>query len=102
MRREKYLHTFKRTKLQNTVIFNVRKIDERMYLQVHLFGVMFHSGPVRLGEEWGGPSEIKVVFTGINPIGVLEIRAEDACQSLVGAIFFQQYGTNPIINHTGV
>ena len=73
-----------------------------MYLQVHLFGVMFHNGPVRLREEWGGPSEIKVVFTGINPTGVLEIRAEDACQSLVRAIFFQQYGTNPIINHTGV
>ena len=69
---------------------------------MHLFGVMFHSGPVRLVEEWGGQSEIKVIFTGVNPTGVLEIRAEDACQSLVGAIFFQQYGTNPIINHTGV
>ena len=73
-----------------------------MYLQVHLFGVMFHSGPVRLGEEWGSPPEIKIILTGINPTSVLEIRAEDACQSLVGAIFFQQYGTNPIINHTGV
>ena len=59
-----------------------------MYLQVHLFGVMFHSGPVRLGEEGGGPSKIKEVFTGINPTGVLEVRAKDACQSLVGAIFF--------------
>ena len=96
------MHAFKRTKLQNTVIFNVRKIDTRMYLQVHLLGVMFHSGPVRLGEEWGGPPEIKVIFIGINPTSVLEIRAEDACQSLVRAIFFQQYGTNPIINHTGV
>ena len=73
------MHTFKRTKSQNTIVFNVRKIDKRMYLQVHLFGVMFHGGPVRLGEEWGGPSEIKVVFTIINPTGVLEIRAEDAC-----------------------
>ena len=78
------------------------RIAKGMYLQVHLFGVVFHSGPVRLGEEWGGPPEIKIVLTGINPTSVLEIRAEDACQSLVGAILFQQYGTNPIINHTGV
>ena len=34
VRREKYLHAFKRTKLQNTVIFNVREIDKRMYLQM--------------------------------------------------------------------
>ena len=73
-----------------------------MYLQVHLFGVMLHSGPVRLGEEWGGPPEIKIILTGINFTSVLEIHVEDACQSLVGAIFFQQYRTNPIINHTGV
>ena len=46
-----------------------------MYLQMHLFGVMFHSGPVRLGEEWGGPPEIKIIFTGINPTSVLEICA---------------------------
>ena len=49
-----------------------------MYLQVHLFGVMFHSGPVRLGEEWGGPPEVKIILIGINPTSVLEIRAEDA------------------------
>ena len=78
------------------------RTDKGMYLQVHLFGVMFHSGPVRLGEEWGGPPEIKIIFTGINPTSVREILAEDACQSLVGALFFQHYGTNPIINHTGV
>ena len=54
-----------------------------MYLQVHLFGVMFHSGPVRLGEVWGGPSKIKIILIGINPTSVFEIRAEDACQSLV-------------------
>ena len=96
------MHAFKRTKSQNTVIFNVRKIDKRMYLQMHLLCVMFHSGPVRLGEEWGGPPEIKIIFTGINPTSVLEIRAEDACQGLVRAIFLQQYGTNPVINHTGV
>ena len=46
MRREKYLHTFKITKLQNTAIFNVRKIDKRLYSQVHRFGVMFHGRPV--------------------------------------------------------
>ena len=45
-RRVEYLHGLKRTKLQNTVIFNVRNIDKRKYLQVHLFGVMFHGGPV--------------------------------------------------------
>ena len=49
-----------------------------MYLQVHLFGVMFHSGPVRLGEEWGGPPEIEIILTGVNLISVLEIRAEGA------------------------
>ena len=48
------------------LLLSVRtRIDKRMYLQMHLFGVMLHSGPVRLGEEWGGPSEIKVIFTGI-------------------------------------
>ena len=96
------MHTFRKTRLRYAVIFNVRKIDKRMYLQVHLFGVMFHSGPVRLGEELGGPPEIKIILIGIDPTSVLEIRAEDACQSLVWAIFFQQNGTNPIINHTGV
>ena len=78
------------------------KIHKIMYLQMHLFGVMFHSGPVRLREEWGGPPEIKIILTGINPTSVFEIRAEDTCQGLVRAVFFQQYGTNPIINHTGV
>ena len=86
-----------------TLLLSLRtRIDKRMYLQVHLFGVMFHSGPVRLGEEWGSPPEIKIILIGINSTSVLEIHAEDACQSLVRAIFFQQYGTNPIINHTGV
>ena len=60
-----------------------------MHLQMYLLGVMFHSGPVRLREEWGGPPKIKVVFTGVDPTGVLEICAEDACQCLVWAIFFQ-------------
>ena len=102
-RRVEYLHAFKRTKLQNILLLSLGiKIDKRMYLQMHLFGTMFHSGPVRLGEEWGGPPEIKIIFTGINPTSVLEIHAEDTCQSLVWAIFFQQYGTNPVINHTGV
>ena len=78
------------------------RTDKRMYLQVHLFGVMFHSGPVRLSEEGGGPPKIKIIIIGINPPGVCEILAKEACQSIVGALFFQQYGTNPIINHTGV
>ena len=60
-----------------------------MYLQMHLFGVVFHGGPVWLGEEWGGPPEIKKIFTGVDPTSVLEIHAEDKCQSLVRAIFFQ-------------
>ena len=46
---------------------------------MHLFGVMFHGGPVRLREEWGGPSKIEVILTGINPTGILEIHAEDPC-----------------------
>ena len=50
-----------------------------MYLQVHLFGMMFHSGPVRLGEEWGGPPKIEIIRTGINATSVLEIHAENAC-----------------------
>ena len=54
-------------------------MDKRMYSQVHLFGVVFHSGPVRLREEWGGPPEIKIILTGVNPTSVLEICAKDAC-----------------------
>ena len=46
---------------------------------MHLFGVMFHDGPVRLREERGGPSEIEVIFISINPTGILEIHAEDPC-----------------------
>ena len=46
---------------------------------MHLFGVMFHDGPVRLRDEWGGPSEIEVIFIGINPASILEIHAEDPC-----------------------
>ena len=65
------------------------KILKRMYLQMYLFGVMFHGGPVSLGEEWGGPPEVKIVFTGVDPTSVLEIRAEDTYQSLIRAIFFQ-------------
>ena len=46
---------------------------------MHLFGVMFHGGPVRLREEWGGPSEIEVILIGINPTGIFEIHAENPC-----------------------
>ena len=45
-KRVKYLHAFKRTKLQKIVTIFRDKIDKRMYLQMYLFGVMFHSGPV--------------------------------------------------------
>ena len=83
------MHTFKRTKLQDLVTICKDKNTQRMYLQMHLLGVMFHSGPVLLGEEWGSSSETKVIFTGVNPTSVLEIHAEDACQSLIRAIFFQ-------------
>ena len=62
------------------MLLSVRiRIYKRKYLQMHLFGVMFHGGPVRLREEWGGPSEIEVIFIGINPTGILEIHAEDPC-----------------------
>ena len=54
-------------------------IYKRKYLQMHLFGMMFHDGPVRLREEWGGPSKIEVIFIGINPTGILEVHAEDPC-----------------------
>ena len=42
----KCLHTFRKTKLRYAVIFNVRKTDKRMYLQVHLLYVVLHSRPV--------------------------------------------------------
>ena len=45
-RRVKYLHALERTKLQRLLLSLGIKIDKRMYLQMHLFGVMFHGGPV--------------------------------------------------------
>ena len=42
----KCLRTFRKTKLRYVVIFNVRKIDKRLYLQVHLLDVVLHSRPV--------------------------------------------------------
>ena len=45
-RRVKYLHTLERTKLQTLLLSLGIKIDKRMYLQMHLFGMMFHGGPV--------------------------------------------------------
>ena len=76
-----------------TLLLSLRtRIDKRIFLQVHLFGVMFHSGPVRLGEEWGGPPKIKIILTGINPTSVLKICAEDACQSLIGQSSFSSMG----------
>ena len=73
-----------------------------MYLQVHLLGVMFHGGPVRFGKQWSDPPEIEIIFIGINPISVREILAENTCQGFIRALFFQYYGTDSIINHTGV
>ena len=73
-----------------------------MYLQVHLLDVMLHGGPDRFGKKRSGPSEIEEILIGINPIGVHEILIENACQGLIRALFFGHYGTDPIINHTGV
>ena len=92
----------KRTKLKSVVILKVRKIDKRMYLQVHLLDVMLHSRPVRFGKKRSGPSEIEEIFVGINPISVHEILVESVCQGLIRTLFFRHYGTDPIINHTGV
>ena len=64
------MHTFKGTKLNGVVNFTVRKIDKRMYLLMHLLSMMFHGGPVRLGEKWSGPPEIEITFIGINPISI--------------------------------
>ena len=73
------MHTLKRTKLKSDVIFNVRKINKRMYLQMHLLSVMSHGGPVRLGKKWSGPPEIEITFIGINPISIREILVEKVC-----------------------
>ena len=40
------MHALERTKLQTLLLSLGIKIDKRMYLQMHLFGVMFHGGPV--------------------------------------------------------
>ena len=69
---------------------------------MHLLGVMLHSRPVRFGKKRSGASEIEKIFIGINPISVREILVENMCQGLIRALFFQHYGTDPIINHTGV
>ena len=96
------MHTLRRTKLKCIVIFNVRKIDKEMYLQVHLLGVMLHSRPVQFGKKRSSPPKIEKIFVGINPISVHEILIESVCQGLIRALFFQHYGTDLIINHTGV
>ena len=54
-------------------------MNKRKYSQVHLFGVMFHGGPVRLREKWSSPPEIKIILTGVNHTSVLEICAKNAC-----------------------
>ena len=75
----KCLHALKRTKLKSIVIFNMRKIDKRMYLPMHLFSVMLHDGLVRFGKKWSSPPEIEIIFIGINPINVREILVENMC-----------------------
>ena len=69
----------KRTKLRGVVNFTVRKIDKRMYLQMHLLSMMFHGGPVRLGEKWSSPPKIEITLIGINPISIHEILVENVC-----------------------
>ena len=46
VRRENICTHSKRTKLLNIVTICKDKNMQRKYLQVHLFGVMFHGGPV--------------------------------------------------------
>ena len=75
----KCLHALKRTKLESIVIFNVRKKDKRMYLQMNLLSVMFHGGLVRFGKKWNSPPKIEIIFIGINPISVRKIFIEHSC-----------------------
>ena len=47
VKRENICTLSKRTKLLKTLLLLVRiRICKRKYLQMHLFGVMFHGGPV--------------------------------------------------------
>ena len=73
-----------------------------MYLQMHLLGVMLHGRPDQFGKKRSGPSKIEKIFIGINPISIREILVENVWQGLIRALFFRHYGTDPIINHTGV
>ena len=50
-----------------------------MYLQMHLLSMMFHGGPVRLGEKWNSPPKIEIILIGVNPISVCEIFVENMC-----------------------
>ena len=59
---------------------------------MHLFGVMFHGGPVRLGEEWGGPSEIEVILTGINPLVSLKYMLKMRAKASYGQSSFVSTG----------
>ena len=76
------------------LLFLRTRIDKRMYLQVHLFGVMLHSGPVQLGEEWGGPPEIKIILTGDTQIYRLQYKllvVEDGIKEMIDVSNFQVY-----------
>ena len=59
---------------------------------MHLFGVMFHGGPVRLREEWSGPSEIEVIFIGINPTGILKYMLKIHAKASYGQSSFVSTG----------
>ena len=92
----------KRTKLKGIVIFDVRKIDKRMYLQMHLLSVMLHGGPVRFSKKWSSPPEIEIIFIGINPSSIREIFIEYPCHDFIRTVFLEPHWANPIINHVGV
>ena len=69
-------------------MINIRKINKRRYLQMHLFGVMPHGGPVRLSEEGGCPSVVEVILIGVNFVSLLEIFIKYLYQGLIRAFFF--------------
>ena len=69
---------------------------------MHLLGMMFQCGPIRLCEEWSGPAEIQIVLVGVDMVGVREIFTEHPCQDLIRALFLELHGADPVINHAGV
>ena len=88
--------------IKSVVMINVSKVDKRIYLQMHLFGVMSHGGPVRLSEEWGCPPMVEVIFVGVDFVSLFEVFAKYPCQDLIRAFFFWLYRADPVVNYTGV